>query len=133
VTPPAHRVLIVEDDVAVAQMYKLKLELDGFMVVTAIDGETGLSMAERFVPNLVVLDIALPGMDGLALLDAIRAKYRLRKIPILILTNHDDPETEKRSLELGALQFLSKSRTTPDALAGWVRRSSNPDPGYSQS
>jgi DNA-binding response OmpR family regulator len=124
---------MVEDDVAVAQMYKLKLELDGYLVVTAVDGETGLLMAEKFVPDLIVLDIALPGMDGLALLDAIRAKDRLRDIPILILTNHDDPETEKRSLELGARQLLSKSRTTPDALAGWVRRSSNPDAGYSQS
>jgi len=124
---------MVEDDVAVAQMYKLKLELDGYLVVTAVDGETGLSMAEKFVPDLIVLDIALPGMDGLALLDALRAKDRLREIPILILSNHDDPETKTRSLELGARQFLSKSRTTPDALSGWVRRSSNPDPGYSQS
>jgi two-component system alkaline phosphatase synthesis response regulator PhoP len=124
---------MVEDDVALAEMYKLKLELDGYLVVTAVDGETGLSMADTFVPDLILLDIVLPGMDGLALLDAIRAKDRLREIPILILTNHDDPETEKRSLELGARQFLSKSRTTPDALAGWVRRSSNPDPGYSRS
>ncbi len=124
---------MVEDDVAVAQMYKLKLELDGYLVVTAVDGETGLSLAENFVPDLIVLDIALPGMDGLDLRDAIRAKDRFREIPILILTNHDDPETEKRSLELGARQFLSKSRTTPDALAGWVLRSGNPDPGYSQS
>ena len=124
---------MVEDDVAVAQMYKLKLELDGYLVVTAVDGETGLSMAEKFVPDLILLDIALPGMDGLALLDAIRAKERLPEIPILILTNHDDAETEKRSLELGASQFLSKSRTTLDALAGWVRRSSNPDLGYPQS
>jgi len=114
-------------------MYKLKLELDGYLVVTAVDGETGLSLAENFVPDLIVLDIALPGMDGLDLRDAIRAKDRFREIPILILTNHDDPETEKRSLELGARQFLSKSRTTPDALAGWVLRSGNPDPGYSQS
>ncbi len=54
-------------------MYKLKLELEGYLVVTAIDGETGLSMADRFVPDLIVLDIALPGMDGLALLDRSRS------------------------------------------------------------
>jgi len=96
-------------------------------------GATGIIGFDQFVPDLILLDIALPGMDGLALLDAIRAKERLREIPILILTNHDDAETEKRSLELGASQFLSKSRTTLDALAGWVRRSSNPDLGYPQS
>src|SRR5438093_8795410 len=60
VTHPVHRVLIVEDDFAVAQMYKLKLELDGYLVGTAVDGETGLSMAEKFAPDLILLDIGLP-------------------------------------------------------------------------
>jgi DNA-binding response OmpR family regulator len=117
-------VLLVEDDVAVAQMYKLKLELDGYLVLTAVDGETGLAMAEKFHPNLIVLDIRLPGMDGLALMDAMRARDRLRETPILILTSVDDPDTERRSVELGARQYLLKSKTTPGALAGWVARSS---------
>lgn len=118
-------VLLVEDDVAVAQMYRLQLELDGYLVLTAIDGETGLSMAERFGPNLIVLDVGLPGMTGLALLDAIRANDRLHDTPVLILTNFDDPDTEKRSIELGARHFLPKSKTTPDALSGWLRRSTS--------
>ncbi len=118
-------VLLVEDDVAIARMYKLQLELDGYLVLIAADGETGLSIAERFKPDLIVLDIGLPGMNGLALLDAIRANDRLHEIPILILTNLDDPDIEKRSIALGARRFLLKSKTTPDALAGWVRRSSN--------
>jgi len=118
-------VLLVEDDVAIARMYKLQLELDGYLVLIAADGETGLSIAERFKPDLIVLDIGLPGMNGLALLDAIRANDRLHEIPILILTNLDDPDIEKRSIALGARRFLLKSKTTPDALARWVRRSSN--------
>lgn len=118
-------VLLVEDDVAVAQMYRLQLELDGYLVLTATDGETGLSMAERFGPNLIVLDVGLPGMTGLALLDAIRANDRLHDTPVLILTNFDDPDTEKRSIELGARHFLPKSKTTPDALSGWLRRSTS--------
>src|SRR6266702_7379841 len=118
-------VLLVEDDAAVAQMYRLQLELEGHLVLTAADAETGLSIAERFEPDLIVLDIGLPGMNGLALLDAIRANHRLHEIPILILTNLDDPDIEKRSIALGARRFLLKSKTTPDALAGWVRRSSN--------
>jgi DNA-binding response OmpR family regulator len=107
--------------------------MDGYLVLTAIDGETGLSLAERFEPDLVVLDIALPGMTGLALLDAMRGNTRLRDTPVLILTNIDDVDTEKRSLELGARQFLAKSKTTPDALTTSVRRWVNGSRGPSQS
>jgi DNA-binding response OmpR family regulator len=120
-----HSVLLVDDDTAVAQMYKFRLELDGYLVLTAKDGKTGLLLAERFEPDLVVLDIGLPGTTGLALLETIRANDRLRDTPVLILTNFDDPDTERRSIELGARQFLPKSKTTPDALTVWVRRVTN--------
>ena len=106
-------------------MYKLKLELDGHRVRIARDGETGLSMARQSKPDVILLDIALPGMDGLALLDRLRADQELRDLPVLILTNHDDPETRTRALELGAREFLSKSKTTPGDLAGRVERSSD--------
>ncbi len=119
----AESVLLVEDDAAVAQMYRLRLELAGYLVLTATDGDTGLSMAERFQPDLIIVDIGLPGMNGLDLLDVIRASDLVRDIPVLILTNFEDPESEKRSLELGARQFLRKSKTTPDALTASVRRS----------
>jgi DNA-binding response OmpR family regulator len=119
----AQCVLLVEDDPTVAQMYRLRLEMDGYLVLTAIDGETGLSMAERFRPDIIILDIGLPGMNGLELLDAMRASDHARDTPVLILTNFEDPEAEKRSLELGARQFLRKSKTTPDALTASVRRS----------
>jgi len=119
----AQSVLLVEDDATVAQMYRLRLEMDGYLVLTAIDGENGLSMAERFLPDIIIIDIGLPGMNGLELLDAMRANDRVRDIPVLILTNFEDPEAERRSLELGARQFLRKSKTTPDALTASVRRS----------
>jgi len=119
----AQSVLLVEDDATVAQMYRLRLEMDGYLVLTAIDGENGLSMAERFLPDIIIIDIGLPGMNGLDLLDAMRANDRVRDIPVLILTNFEDPEAERRSLELGARQFLRKSKTTPDALTASVRRS----------
>ncbi|HET7421494.1 MAG TPA: response regulator [Candidatus Dormibacteraeota bacterium] len=117
-----YKVLLVEDDSAVAEMCKLGLELNGYTVVVAPDGETGLYLAKQFRPDVIVLDIALPGMNGLALLDKMRAEPQLRAIPTLILTNHDDPDIHKRAVELGALKFLAKSKTTADSLAGWVRR-----------
>lgn len=120
-----YKVLLIEDDTAVAEMYKLGLELDGYTVVVAPDGESGLYLAKQLTPDVIVLDIALPDMNGLALLDKMRAEPQLRAIPTLILTNHDDPDTEQRALKLGALKFLAKSKTTPDHLADWVRRSSS--------
>jgi len=121
-------VLLVEDDAAMAQMYRLQLELEGYLVLTATEGEAGSSIAKRFQPDLIVLDIGLPDMNGLTLLDTMLADERLREVPIVILTNFDDPDTERRSLELGARQFLAKSKTTPDALAKLVRRLENADP-----
>jgi PleD family two-component response regulator len=59
-------VLLVEDDTATAQMYKMQLQLDGYLVLTATDGESALSIAEKFEPDLVVVDIGLLGMNGLA-------------------------------------------------------------------
>ncbi len=118
-------VLLVEDDAAIAQMYRLQLELEGYLVLTAAEGEVGFSIAERFEPDLIVLDIGLPDMNGLILLDTMRANDRLREVPIVILTNFDDPDTESRSLELGARHFLAKNKTTPDALANLVRRLCN--------
>jgi len=118
-------VLLVEDDRALAQMYRMQLELEGYLVLTAADGAAGLSIAERFQPDCIVLDIGLPGMNGLALIDAMRASAALSEVPILILTNSDNADTERRSLELGARHFLLKSKTTPHELAGWVRHSNN--------
>ena len=96
----------------------LQLELEGHLVLTAADGESGLSIAARFPPDLIVLDIGLPSMNGLTLLDTMRANDRLREVPILILTNFDDPDTEKRSPELGANRFLPKSKTTTGGAGG---------------
>lgn len=116
------RVLLVEDDSDMAQMYRLQLEMDGYQVAVAPDCRSGLAMITEFAPDLVLLDVGLPGKDGLALLDAMRQEEGVREIPILILTNNDDPALKRRSLELGARDFLRKSQTSPSDLAAQVKR-----------
>ena len=76
-------VLIVEDDPAVAQMYRIKLELDGYTVTVAPDGEIGLRMAATDQPDLIFLDIRLPKLDGMAVLESLRNTDATRNIPVV--------------------------------------------------
>jgi DNA-binding response OmpR family regulator len=114
------RVLFVEDDPAVAQMYRLKLELDGYSVEIAPDGEQAVAKAMAEPPDIVFLDIRLPKLDGLGVLEALRAQRQTRQIPVVILSNYSEGELIERGLKLGALEYLIKSQTTPAKVAGGV-------------
>ena len=118
------RVLFVEDDPAVAHMYKLKLELDGYAVDLAVDGVQAVEMAMGNPPDIIFLDIRLPKMDGLGVLEALRKDERTRTVPVVILSNYSEHELVDRGLRLGALEYLVKSQTTParvaDGVANWI-------------
>lgn len=118
-------VLLVEDDPAVLEMYRLKLSLDGYRVSVATDGETGLARARELRPDIVFLDIRLPGKDGLEVLQALREDPDTASIPVVILTNYGERELVDRGLRLGALEFLIKAHTTPsslsDGIALWLK------------
>jgi DNA-binding response OmpR family regulator len=119
------RVLFIEDDPTVAQMYKLKLELDGYHVTMAKDGEEGLKSATDEPPDIIFLDIRLPKMDGFAVLEGLRGNERTKNIPVVILSNYGERELVERGLKLGALEYLIKSQTTPANLSrgveGWLK------------
>jgi CheY-like chemotaxis protein len=120
--PDEVRVLFVEDDAAVAQMYKLKLELDGYQVELAGDGEVALRMARASLPDIIFLDIRLPKLDGLEVLEALRADPRTKTVPVVILSSSSEQELVERGARLGVLDHLIKSKTTPAQLAGGVGR-----------
>lgn len=115
-------VLFVEDDAAVAEMYRLKLELDGYTVRVASDGEEGVKMAKDSPPDIVFLDIRLPRMDGFAVLESLRADETLKHVPVIILSNYGEAELVERGLKLGALDYLVKAETTPSTLARGLGR-----------
>jgi CheY-like chemotaxis protein len=119
------RVLFVEDDPEVAQMYRLKLELDGYAVDVAVDGLQAIQMATGNPPDIIFLDIRLPKMDGLGVLEVLRQDDRTRDIPVVILSNYSERELVDRGLRLGALDYLIKSQTTParvaSSVASWLR------------
>ena len=95
------RVLIVEDDVSVAQMYRLKLELDGYTVDVAEDGLVALEKARTMHPDIIFLDIRLPKLDGLGVLEALRADATTASIPVVILSNWNEKELVERGVKLG--------------------------------
>jgi two-component system phosphate regulon response regulator PhoB len=124
-TEPDLQVLLIEDDPAVAEMYRYRLEIDGYTVTVAPDGESGLALALETQPDLVYLDLKLPGTDGLSVLEKLRAQEATRTLPVVILTNYDEPELIERSRQMGALEFLVKAETSPGALtkrmADWLQ------------
>jgi DNA-binding response OmpR family regulator len=119
------KVLFIEDDPAVAEMYKLKLELDGYTVTVAKDGEEGLQVATDSPPDIIFLDTRLPKMDGFAVLERLRSMERTAEVPVIILSNYGERELVDRGLKLGALEYLIKSQTTPANLSrgveGWLK------------
>jgi len=127
------RVLFVEDDPALAQMYKLKLELDGYNVEVAPDGEIALHMARSQPPDIIFLDIRLPKLGGLDMLEALRADPTTEAVPVVILSSSSEKELVERGARLGALDHLIKSKTTPGKLAGgvdgWLKHQPSRPPG----
>jgi two-component system, OmpR family, phosphate regulon response regulator PhoB len=114
------RVLFIEDDPALAEMYRTKLELDGYAVQRASDGEMAMRLAADNLPDIVFLDIRLPKMDGLTFLEQLRSNDRTKALPVVILSNYGEAELVQRGLKLGALDYLIKSQTTPAQVAGNV-------------
>ena len=100
-----------------SQMYRLKLELDGYAVDVAGDGITALEKARTIRPDIVFLDLRLPKLDGLAVLERLRADTSTAAIPVVILSNWNEKELVERGVSLGALDHLIKSQTTPARLS----------------
>ena len=118
----ATRVLLVEDDRSVAQMYRLKLELDGYLVDVATDGDMAVEMAMRDLPDIIFLDIRLPKLDGFGVLEALRANPKTKKTRVVILSNYSRREMADRVAKLGVLDHLVKTDTTPAKLTAGLER-----------
>lgn len=115
-------VLLVDDDVGVADMYSLQLRTTGYGVITAQSGERALELARAEVPDLILLDLGLPQISGLEVLERLHADPETASIPVLVLSNFSEPELIEQSIRLGAREYLVKSHTTPGKLAEALRR-----------
>jgi DNA-binding response OmpR family regulator len=112
-------ILIIEDHPMTLDVFKTKLEIEGYHVDLASDGMVGLEKALTINPDLVLLDLMLPRLNGLEVLAELRKNPKTKKTPIIILSNWENDEDIKKGLELGANDFLLKSNITPKEV---VRR-----------
>lgn len=125
------RLLLVDDDEALAQMYALQLTASGFVVTTARSGSEALDLAGEVLFDVIYLDLGLPGMHGLEVLERLRSEPRTEDVPVVILTNFSEPDMIERGRELGAQDYLVKVDTSPSHLAvqalKWVTGEPDPD------
>ncbi len=103
------RILVIEDEPALLKAMTEALSLDGFTVDSAIDAESGMAMLQAVRPNLILLDLILPGKNGFEILKEIKGTPEYAGIPVIILSNLGDEEEIQQGMKLGAKDFLIKA------------------------
>lgn len=103
------RILFIEDEAALQKTFGDILKSEGFEVISALDGETGLNLVKKENPDLVLLDLILPKIHGLDVLKEIKQNENTKNIPVIVLTNVESIEEIDKALELGATTYLVKS------------------------
>ena len=103
------KILFIEDEFSLQKSVGEFLKREGYEVVHALDGEIGLNIAKTEEPDLILLDIILPKKDGFEVLEELKKDRKTEKIPIIVLTNLENPKDIEKSLSLGATTYLVKS------------------------
>ena len=113
------KILVVEDDRYIRNLYLLKLKKEGYEVEFAGDGQEGVNVYASFAPDLIILDLLLPGTDGFAFLEEVKQKQKV-KTPVIVLSNLGQPENIERAMKLGAEEYLVKVNTEVTELIGKI-------------
>ena len=116
------KILVVEDDPMLSSMYKTKFEVDGFEVFIADNGVIGLELAKKEKPDMVMLDVILPQLDGFSVLDGIKKDKATKDIPVIMLTNLGTEEDKKKGQAMGALDYLVKASLTPGQVSEKIKK-----------
>jgi len=115
-------ILVVEDDKFLRELMSQKLIKENYNVSEAVDGEEGLKKVKEEKPDLVLLDLILPGIDGFEVLARMREEQGVAKIPVIILSNLGQKEDIEKGLSLGAVDYLVKAHFTPGEIIGKIKR-----------
>lgn len=115
-------ILIVEDDNFLADIYQKKFEMEGFKVSVSNNGEKALVDIKKKMPDLVLLDILLPKLDGFAVLEKLKEDSAVKDIPVILLTNLGQQDDVQKGLEKGAVDYLIKTHFKPSEVVDKVKK-----------
>lgn len=119
------KIAIIEDDQVINQMYRMKFEAAGFDVATASDGEAGVAIVKKFHPDLILLDLQMPNMNGVEALSLIRALPSHKQTPVIVLTNLGEEEAPDGLRKLGVHSYIVKADFTPRQVVERVKHALN--------
>ena len=117
----AKKILVIEDDKFLRELISQKLLQEGYEVAEAVDGEKGLQALEKEKPDLVLLDLILPGIDGFEVLAKMKGNSETANIPIVILSNLGQKDDIEKGLKMGAVDYLIKAHFTPAEIIEKIR------------
>lgn len=116
------KIAIVEDDMVISQMYRMKFESEGFEVQTAENGKIGVELCEKMHPDILLLDLRMPEMNGEEALRRIRANDWGKRLPVIILTNLGEEEAPDSLKALGIHSYIVKAELTPSQVVLRVKQ-----------
>lgn len=119
------KIAIVEDDQAISQMYRIKFEGEGYQVETAENGKAGLATIQKMKPDIVLLDVMMPEMNGDEVLEKLRESSWGKKVKVIVLTNMGEQELSPKIRELGVSAVILKADMTPRQVAEIVKKHLN--------
>jgi DNA-binding response OmpR family regulator len=115
------KIAIIEDDMAISQMYRIKFEMENYEVETAENGKVGLTLVERMKPDIILLDLMMPELTGDQMLAELRKKDWGKDIKVIILTNKGEQEAPEILKSLGVRHYIVKAEMTPRQVAEMVK------------
>jgi len=110
------RIIVIEDDVILLKALNVDLLSNGFEVVSATNGNNGLELIKKEYPDLILLDLVMPEMDGFGVLEALKKDKKLSHIPVIVLSNLSQRADIEKALNLGAIDFFEKATTNLEKL-----------------
>jgi len=119
------KIAIIEDDPVISQMYRMKFEADGFDVQLAVNGKLGVDLVKIYLPDIILLDLQMPIMNGADALGIIRQHDWGKNIPVIILTNMGEEESPKQIRALGIHSYIVKANFTPSQVVTRVKEALN--------
>ena len=116
------KILLIEDDPLMVRLYQKVFSFEGYKVETAMSGQEGLKKVKSSKPALILLDIMMPKMSGLEVLDKLKADPSLKKIPVVTLTNLASENDKKAALSKGAVKHIIKSEYEPEQVVNIIKK-----------